>query len=209
MTSAIDHRRPSRSACATSSTGTSTISVVEASPAAMSIDPLATLSIWTGIVAYAALSIFFVVGLIRRITGRAALSASLVTLAWLASLQALDAYPIVGILEQATYTAWIVLLARVLGVGRNTVNDPSRRTQTTLAALGIGLFAISLVHFAFAPETWSAGFLTDAPPVPEFLMLASCLLGLVMIEQIFRNTRRDARWNLKFVSIGLAILFAY
>jgi putative PEP-CTERM system histidine kinase len=30
-----------------------------------------------------------------------------------------------------------------------------------------------------------------------------------MTEQVFRNTRTDAHWNLKFLSVGLAILFAY
>jgi len=175
----------------------------------MSIEALAAVSIWTGIVAYLALSAFFVVGWLRRITGRAALASSLATFAWLFSLHELGARPIVGMLEETAYTAWIVLLARVLGVGPGTALDPHFRTQTTLTATGLGLFAISLVHYLVAPDAWGAAFLPETLPVPAYLKLASCLVGLVMIEQVFRNTRRDARWNLKFLSVGLTILLAY
>jgi len=42
-----------------------------------------------------------------------------------------------------------------------------------------------------------------------FLFLMLALLGLVVIEQIFRNTPLESRWTIKYLCLGLGGLFAY
>lgn len=42
-----------------------------------------------------------------------------------------------------------------------------------------------------------------------FLFLSLSLLGLVLVEQIFRNTSLESRWTIKYLCLGLGGLFAY
>lgn len=42
-----------------------------------------------------------------------------------------------------------------------------------------------------------------------FLFLTLALLGLVLVEQIFRNTPLESRWSIKYLCLGLGGLFAY
>lgn len=42
-----------------------------------------------------------------------------------------------------------------------------------------------------------------------FLFLALALLGLILVEQIFRNTPMESRWSIKYLCLGLGGLFAY
>lgn len=42
-----------------------------------------------------------------------------------------------------------------------------------------------------------------------FLFLVLSLLGLILVEQIFRNTPLELRWSIKYLCLGLGGLFAY
>lgn len=42
-----------------------------------------------------------------------------------------------------------------------------------------------------------------------FLFLVLALLGLILVEQIFRNTPLELRWSIKYLCFGLGGLFAY
>lgn len=175
----------------------------------MSTEELALIGIRTGALAYAGLSIFFIVGWTRRISGRAALAAAIATGLWFLALDRLGTRPVANVLEVTAYSAWIFLLTRALGLELSALRRPEFRPQLALLGTAALLYAASLVFFLMAPERLVHPYLTDAPPIAAFLKLGTCLLGLVLIEQVFRNTRRDSRWNLKFLSIGLAILFGY
>jgi putative PEP-CTERM system histidine kinase len=39
--------------------------------------------------------------------------------------------------------------------------------------------------------------------------LLLCLLGIITLEQVARNTRRDHQWNIKYLIVGLGAMFAY
>jgi putative PEP-CTERM system histidine kinase len=169
----------------------------------MSLEQVLVLSVAIGLIAYSALSVFFIVGWGRRITGRAALIAAVTTSLWFAVWLAVGLQPITEILEVACYAAWIGLLLRVLGLSTSTALDAQFRLQlgfATLTALS-GLTAAALL--ALQP--------TDAPPLRfvAFSKLGLCVIGLILVEQVIRNTRRNHQWSLKFVGIGLATLFGY
>lgn len=170
----------------------------------MNAQSITFVSVLAGLVGYLGLTAFFVVGQFRRLTGRAALLAASVTTAWYAALLLSGLSPLSNLLELSSYLAWIGLLTRVLGVTRATLRDPSYRWQVRLAlgaaaAYGVG----AAVVFAQAA---GVGLVVTAVPLAKLIM---CLLGLMFVEQVARNTRRDFRWRLKFMTLGLGTVFGY
>jgi putative PEP-CTERM system histidine kinase len=168
----------------------------------MTLEAATASGLLTGLVAYTGLAGFFIYGWFKRITGRAALLASATTAAWFGSFLTLGMRPTADILEISAYTFWIILLTRILGVGIERLLDPLYRSQTVIAALAIAAYA-----FALAASALPSHF--DAAAWPLQLKLFFCLLGIVSLEQVARNTRRDHAWNVKFLIIGLGAMFTY
>ncbi|MHB8848230.1 MAG: XrtA/PEP-CTERM system histidine kinase PrsK [Burkholderiales bacterium] len=59
------------------------------------------------------------------------------------------------------------------------------------------------VHFD-KPEPASFLYLSNI-----FMHVALAVLGMVSIEQLFRNTHPESRWGIKFMSMGAGIIFSY
>ena len=172
----------------------------------MDAQSITLLSIYTGLIGFTLLTAFFVYGLVRHITGRAALAASAVTAGWYASLAGFGMAPVSEVLELSAYLAWFLFLARILGVSPRRFRDKHYRKQTQLALGGIAVYLVGVVVILVAGG--AAPGVAEASPVAWFKLLL-CLLGLVFVEQVARNTRRDFMWRLKFMSLGLGTLFAY
>jgi putative PEP-CTERM system histidine kinase len=168
----------------------------------MTLETMALGGLVVGLVTYAGLSIFFVYGWVRRITGRAALIASAATTLWFAVFLALGQQPITDLFEIAAYCTWILLLTRILGVGFGQLRDPAYRMQSSIAILTVVGFVVSLVAISGIDQ------LADVVP-PTLLKLLLCLLGIVTLEQVARNTRRDHQWSIKYLIVGLGAIFAY
>ena len=102
--------------------------------------------------------------------------------------------------EAACDFAWILALTSLSGTAI------SRRVR--VACLG-GVIAIG----AFALAAWFLELRAVAYLDPMRLLsrtqLASSLLGLVLLEQLYRNTTPSGRHNLKFFVIGVGLLFGY
>jgi putative PEP-CTERM system histidine kinase len=168
----------------------------------MTLETMALGGLVIGLVTYSVLLLFFVYGWTRRITGRAALVASAVTTLWFATFLERGPGPLTDLLEITAYCAWILLLTRILGVGFAHLRNPAYRMQfaiVILTGLGFsaGLFALSGNHQLAAM----------APPALVKLLL--CLLGIITLEQVARNTRRDHQWNIKYLIVGLGAMFGY
>ncbi len=166
------------------------------------LETVAESGLLIGLCAYASLVVFFVYGWLKRITGRAALLASITTAAWFGAFLTLGLRPTTDILEISAYAFWIFLLTRILGVGIERMFDPAYRSQTAIAALTLLAYGFALIVLAlpayFDGVSWSL-----------LLKLFFCLIGIVCLEQVARNTRRDHEWNVKFLIIGLGITFTY
>ncbi len=167
----------------------------------MTIETVAAIGLLIGLFTYTGLVAFFVYGWFRRITGRAALLASATTAAWFASYLTLGRLPTTDVLEISAYVFWIILLTRILGVAVNRVFDPLYRSQTAIAGLTLLAYVIVLAASVF-PGRLDASW----PVLPK---LVFCLIGIVSLEQVARNTRRDHEWNVKFLIIGLGAVFTY
>jgi len=141
-----------------------------------------------------------------RAQGARLVAACATTAAWAAVLAlgsqvVLLSTPLVLLTEFLRYGAWFVALT---GLARPA---------------GLGGRLSVLVHVA-----WAGGalLLLAAPmlvgwgvplPDPEHLMFDACLamslLGLILLEQVYRNAREGGRYALKFFVIALGMMFAY
>jgi putative PEP-CTERM system histidine kinase len=97
--------------------------------------------------------------------------------------------------------AWIIFLARLLHeIGAN------RATRYLANIVWIGV----LVAGVFA---WYGGLETEAGAAFGKTMflggLAISLSGLVLIEQLYRNSSTEARWSLKLLALGIGGVFAF
>jgi putative PEP-CTERM system histidine kinase len=141
-----------------------------------------------------------------RMQGSLLLVALGATLAW-AAVVALDPAPEPSfqklVAELAKSLAWLVFLGRALGARGLGFRSPWLRYGPPLlaaAAISAGLFTARTGEVI-------------GPLTPERVLVLSVLtlglVGFVLVEQAFRNTRASEHWAVKFVWIGVGALYAY
>ncbi len=174
----------------------------------MTLESFYLLSLAAGFLAFGALTAFCIVTWVKAITGRAAFLASLVSLLFVLSLALTGIGPFTLTLEVLTLLAWMALLIRVIGVGPQNAADAALRpvvvvfsAAAVLAVLSAGYAWLMALTAAGGEGLPLSGFLTGE------LLLAIC--GLVLLEQVIRNTRDDLRWRLRYLNIGVGTLFAF
>lgn len=119
----------------------------------------------------------------------------LCTAAWAAAalvahLQASGAWLTAAfVLDVLRYGCWFVLLVQLL--------NPQR--WLTWLALGSVVLVLAL-------PLWSAGVQLRLAPT---LVLALPVLGMLLLEQLYRGAPKDLRWAVKPLCIGLACVFVY
>lgn len=149
--------------------------------------------------AYAGLFVLLLVAWEGRGQGWRLLAASLITAAWAAILVlfATDA-PVLSafLLETLRNAAWLIVLAGLVETG----GFPRLLARTSylawVAVLLAGVAAIVLPAFDFVTVGLVGGLLLP-------------LIGLVLLEQIYRNANSSGRWSLKFLYLGLGGVFVY
>jgi putative PEP-CTERM system histidine kinase len=100
-------------------------------------------------------------------------------------------------------TAWLVFLlalVRPAGAAASAERRPSGALLPVTVAL-VSLTAASRLAIAFGHAEVERAALG--------LSLALCVLGLVLLEQLFRNQAEESRWNAKPVCLALGFNFAY
>ena len=102
--------------------------------------------------------------------------------------------------------AWLGLMLYILHLRLPpgaTLPAPLRLIRALSSMLVIGLLAASLTP-VIAPSQ---------PVMPQWAgnlgLLLLTVLGLVLVEQVFRSTRPEDRWAIKFLCLGLGGLFVY
>ncbi len=142
-----------------------------------------------------------------RAQGIRLIIAGLVTTLW-ATLLALGgsqyavvSVPLVLLAEFLRYGAWFVVLTGLTGSAGIAANL-SRVVHVVWVGGALTLIA--------TPALVNAGW-----PVPEPIAvlanagLIMALLGLILLEQIYRNSRESGRYALKFFVIAVGVMFAY
>lgn len=107
-----------------------------------------------------------------------------------------------GVADLLRYAAWFGFLLALLKPGLQDTPSSEVRWLPPLAVAVCVAAAAGLV----LPR------LTDHEAVARaalFAWLALPVLGLLLVEQLFRNLARDGRWGAKPLCLGLALVFAY
>ena len=135
--------------------------------------------------------------------------AALASLAWALCglLVPQDARPLAalhGLTDTARYAAWFCFVLLLLSpVRRRPLGDRSWLYAAVAALLVVAAIAF---HVLAANEGRSAGLYTR---LSLFVSLALPVFGLVLAEQLFRNTAEDSRWGVKPLCLGLACIFVF
>lgn len=160
--------------------------------------------------AYLGLSGLIVASWRRRPQGRLLVLATGLSAVW----GALTALTALGMLaprlelaaEVARNGAWLALLLYILHLrlpAGTPLSAPLRLIRAVGGVLVIGLFLASLYPFV-AP---------DQPVLTRWAgnlgLVLLTVMGLVLIEQVYRSTRPEERWAIKFLCLGLGGLFVY
>jgi putative PEP-CTERM system histidine kinase len=159
---------------------------------------------------YAVLAVLVASRYLRRNTDRALFLAAIISSLWGATVvaQSLSGHPgflVRYLVELLRDSVWILLLFAIL---RNAVSQGRLADQLKK---GLGIVAtglvVSLATLGAVELLFSVELLTGKTRVIGQLALS--LLGLSLVEQIWRNSPAFSRSSLKYLCIGVATLFGY
>lgn len=106
--------------------------------------------------------------------------------------------------EVLRYGAWLVFVGALIGTGQ--MAGLLRRFCIGAHALWIVLALYCLLPATGLFQTFVLPFSVNVLLVGVLIL---ALLGVVFLEQIYRNIAPEQRWALKFLVIALGVLFAY
>ena len=159
---------------------------------------------------FAVLSVLIATRYLRRDVDRALFLAALVTTLWATTLVAQSIWGQPGffiryLLELLRDTAWILLLFAML---RDTFRQ-SKLTSQLKKILGISIFGllVTLLTLGSLEFIFEMSLLNGKTKVIGQIALA--LLGLSLIEQIWRNAPGFGRSSMKYLCIGTGTIFIF
>lgn len=184
-------------------------------------DSLAAWSYGLAALAFLAFSVQLSLSWRGGLRGSLVLSAVVLTTLWLGFsfvfvLSGGGAYWLVaGIADVLRQGAWFALLIALLNLP--TIPDESPGAQ--VAALGknvvVRLLGVILAA-GLLVQIWHGFSLLNTGLAPSYLRqlsfgssLAFAIVGLLLVEQLFRNVPVHARWGIKPICLGLAGIFAF
>jgi len=167
-----------------------------------------------GALAFLVLSLLLVTAWRGRLQGGLLVSACAVTALWCGAVAFYAVYRVppfsaLQLLEVLRDAAWCLFLLKLLGLTRKQAQSSAGGVRTlaiVIFALCAGLTGIILAN------RYSADFLAVASMTAYIAVFGHVLLavaGLVLVEQIYRNTPSDQRWAIKFLCVGVGGLFVY
>ena len=103
-------------------------------------------------------------------------------------------------MEVVRSAVWLLFIWEVLAGAKGIVTSQLRAFRTALISVSLLLLALTIyVH-------------SEPSDLPLFDIMGHvilAILGMVLVEQLFRNTHPDSRWGIKFVCLGTGAMFAY
>lgn len=168
---------------------------------------LATAGYALAALAYLALAGLIVASWRTRPHGRLLAAASALTALWGGALVfgetlSLSSGSVIA-LEAARNGAWLALLFHILQLRLSTgvrLPGPLRFMRVFAAVLVVGLMLAGWL----APDT-----LATVEWARSQALVVLAVIGLVLVEQVYRGSRREDRWAIKFLCLGLGGLFLY
>ena len=109
------------------------------------------------------------------------------------------------ILGAARLVAWILFLAVLVGFRGPTRSGPGDGATWSAIAAAVVTASAGLME-------WFNGSIPTIPVIGVASYASTLVMsvtGLVLVEQLYRNSHEDRRWAIKFLCIGLGGMFAY
>ncbi|MBT8131045.1 MAG: hypothetical protein KJO35_02155, partial [Gammaproteobacteria bacterium] len=107
---------------------------------------------------------------------------------------------IILLAELARDTFWLFFLVSLILVRK----DAGFATRLRLC---VHILWVSLLTVAIGTQAFGSNLITNQAAVFGFFLMS--LTGLVVTEQVYRNTLADERWSVKFLCLALAGLFTF
>jgi len=171
----------------------------------MAISIIGTVSYAAAALAFLFLSVLLVTTWRGRVPGMLLAAGSLATVVWAGVAAYLAARPNAGmlaaeVLEVLRSAIWLAFLLVLLGYTQKEVRH-LRRAAVGLAAF-CGVVLAATLFSGVVSDTWLGTF-----GILGRLVLA--VIGIVLVEQLYRNVQPQQRWGIKFLCLGLGGVFAY
>jgi len=160
-------------------------------------------------VSYLIFTLLLLTGWRGRLQGGLLVLATGFTVIWATTLAAWSGMEMPGAgLVQAVETlhllVWLVFMVSILryAQGGNWGSSGIRTLVMFMYGLALVLLAVPLIADRLVP--------TEQGTVISFLgYVVLTVSGLFLVENLYRNTRIEQRWGIKFLCIGIGSLFAY
>jgi len=118
-------------------------------------------------------------------------------------------WPMAGaLLEVARNVAWDLFLLLLVGAfnreRRATLSNANRWLVVVVLFYAVTLVCTLMV-------SWQQGYPVQLAQftVMTLLRTGTAILGLFLVEQLYRNTIEAQRWGIKFACLGMGVIFAY
>ena len=165
----------------------------------------------TGSLANLFLTILIAVSWRGHAKGRWLIAACGVTAAWAGGLALQEGFGVLPAnfiwgLEVLHQYVWLVFFSQLLHQGPH----PKALGHTEGIRQGIHLLSWSLIGYICLTSLFGKtypGIFNGTFQLYGHMSLA--IIGLMLIEQFYRNSRLDQRWRIKFICFALGVLFAY
>jgi putative PEP-CTERM system histidine kinase len=172
---------------------------------------LSVISYATGAVLFGILSLVLLTGERGRVRKDALLFASVVSTVWL-GLTAVTIYRDMSllsyVLEPLRSFSWLLFLGFILLASATDVTLARRRfrgAKFVLASYTVLLTMMVVFRIVAGPD--GASIMDVDLLYAGFLLLS--IIGLVLVEQIMRNSHVESRRAVKYLCIGMGVVFAY
>lgn len=105
-------------------------------------------------------------------------------------------------IELIRLLAWLIFLSTVHGISQNRSALVGRTSFYTFLAIA-GILVLTTQSTAINLDPDSRVLVTS------IIFIGLCVSGLLLLENLYRNSNLDSRWAVKFLCFGLGAIFAY
>lgn len=166
-------------------------------------------------IAFLFLSILLLTSWQGRLYGLLLAVASLTATIWAAVIAGLAYWrysspllvEILEILHYGTLTAFLIVVLNPFQPHKTAIDSPHIRP----AVIAVGLFYLGcLIYVTFLGQTSSIDLNQNTPFSHQFLIgVMMAIIGMILVEQYYRNAPVEQRWGIKFICLGMGAIFVY
>lgn len=174
---------------------------------------IAVLSYSVATLAFLLLSVLLLTSWKGQLHGKALTLACLLTTGWAGTLAWQSAWAthlsvITDVMELLRNVGWSLFLLLLMGFFKQAKSPSGVKINSSVVAIGLFYLVVLLTTVAGG---WVHGYPIAAIGFTASTVgrLASAVLGLLLVEQLYRNTRVEQRWGIKFACLGMGGLFVY